>query len=72
MHKATGTHPSTQRRRPIFGEGEGRLEATSYPVDDIHQGRTTYGVGAWEITFEEGYNMDRLVSGSALLSGDAI
>ena len=45
VHKATGTHPSSQRRPPTFGVGSG---AATYPADEVHQARITQGVGEWE------------------------
>ena len=47
VHKATGTHPPSQRRSPTPG-GRGREErprSARYPMDDVRQVRTKWDVG---------------------------
>ena len=56
VRKASGTHPSSQRRPPTSG---GRCEI-GYPVDDVHQARVMWGIGGWGKTCGEDKKMERV------------
>ena len=56
VHEATRTHLSTSGGHQLSGASSG---FASYPVDNVHQARITWGVGKWGMKFGDDKRRDR-------------